>query len=216
MRNFKRFSRWVYPAVVGLAAMPVWLVGHAQTLAGPELVTQLRLGGYVIVMRHASSPRNPPDITQVNADNTERERQLDLSGRLAAKAMGTSLRELKIPIGSVMSSPTYRALETVRLAQFGAVNTYPQLGDSGQSMQSDSTGTRAEWLRLQAGVRPAAGTNTIIVTHFPNITEAFPQSSDQLADGEALIFRPDGHGAAALVARVKIEQWPQLAAPRTH
>jgi hypothetical protein len=33
-----------------------------------------------------------------------------------------------------------------------------------------------------------------------------------LADGEALVFRPDGHGKASFVARVKIEDWPQLSA----
>jgi hypothetical protein len=31
-----------------------------------------------------------------------------------------------------------------------------------------------------------------------------------LADGEALIFGPDGKGGATLVARVKIEEWPGL------
>jgi len=31
-----------------------------------------------------------------------------------------------------------------------------------------------------------------------------------LADGEALIFAPDGKGGATMVARVKIEEWPQM------
>jgi phosphohistidine phosphatase SixA len=214
MRNLGRSLRRVHISLVGLLALQVWAPGFTQALAGPELVAQLRSGGFVIVMRHASSPRTPPDSTQANADNVDHERQLDLSGRLSATAMGTSLRQMKITIGSVMTSPTYRALETVRLAQFGTANTYPQLGDSGQSMQADSTGTRADWLRVQTGVRPAAGTNTMIVTHLPNISEAFPQFTDELADGESLIFRPDGRGGAAMVARVKIEQWPKLAAVR--
>jgi phosphohistidine phosphatase SixA len=212
MNQLRRPPRWIHVCLLGLIAVPIWAQGQSEVLAGSELVSQLRLGGYVIVMRHASSPRTPPDITQVNADNIDHERQLDLSGRLSATAMGASLRQMRIPIGSVMASPTYRALETVRLAQFGAANTYPQLGDLGQDMQTDSTGARAEWLRVQTGVRPAAGTNTLIVTHLPNISEAFPQFADQLADGESLIFRPDGHGAAAMVARVRVEQWSQLAA----
>ena len=33
---------------------------RAQTLSGPDLVQALRQGGYVIVMRHASSPPAPP------------------------------------------------------------------------------------------------------------------------------------------------------------
>ena len=54
------------------------------------------------------------------------------------------------------------------------------------------------------------GKNTIIVTHYPNITEAFPQAAAGLADGEALILHPDGRGSAALVARLKIGEWSGL------
>jgi len=190
----------------------VGALGRAQGLSGPELVSQLRQGGFVIVMRHASSPRVRPDASQANSDNIEHERQLDLSGRLSATAMGESLRQLGIPIGSVLSSPTYRALETVRLAQFGYANTFDNLGDLGQSMQSDPSGERAMWLRTQTWTRPAGHTNTIIVTHLPNIAEAFPKDSEGLSDGEALIFLPDGRGAAAIVGRVKISEWPRWAA----
>jgi hypothetical protein len=54
------------------------------------------------------------------------------------------------------------------------------------------------------------GTNTIVVTHLPNITGAFPQLASGLEDGEALIFGPDGQGQAILVTRVKIEEWPAM------
>ena len=42
--------------------------------------------------------------------------------------MGGTLHELKIPIGEILSSPTYRALETVRLAQFGKPSPVVELG----------------------------------------------------------------------------------------
>jgi len=183
-----------------------------QPLSGGAFVSALRSGGYVILMRHASSPRTSPDAAQANADNVEQQRQLDEVGRSSARAFGQALRQLKIPIGRVLSSPTYRALETVRLANLGVPRTMPQLGDSGQSMQADRSGERAIWVRSTVAVPPPAGTNTIIVTHLPNISEAFPQSGDGLADGEALIFHPDGHGAASLVSRVRIDEWTQLAA----
>ena len=54
-------------------------VGHAQSLSGEALVKALRQGGYIIVMRHASSPREAPDKQTANADNVNRERQLDAS-----------------------------------------------------------------------------------------------------------------------------------------
>lgn len=181
---------------------------HAQTLSGKELVKALQKGGYVILMRHASSPRQPPAASAANPDNVNRERQLDQEGRETAAAMGKALREMKIPIGEVFSSPTYRALETVRIAQLGKPQPVPELGDGGRSMQA-STEAQAAWLKKKAAEFPH-GTNTVLVTHFPNISRAFPQWSAGLADGEAMIFGPDGKGGVHLVARVKIDEWLRL------
>jgi phosphohistidine phosphatase SixA len=182
----------------------------SQALGGDSLATALRSGGYVIVMRHASSPRTPPDAGMANADNVQLERQLDEAGRASARAMGDALRGLRIPVGEVLSSPTYRALETVRLARLGEPVTHAELGDSGQSMAAESDGKRGNWLRAMAAQSPPSGSNTVIVTHYPNMTEAFPTTTQGLADGEALVFHPDGHGGAPLVARVKIEEWKTM------
>jgi phosphohistidine phosphatase SixA len=181
---------------------------HAQDLRGEALVKALQKGGYVLVMRHASSPREAPNKQTANPDNSKPERQLDERGRNTAIAMGKALRDLRIPIGNVLSSPTYRALETVRLAQFGAPQIFAELGDNGQSMQG-GTVAQAVWLQKQVAHFPT-GTNTIVVTHLPNVTGAFPQLASGLEDGEALIFGPDGKGQAILVARVKIEEWPAI------
>lgn len=173
---------------------------HAQQLQGDALVKALRQGGYVIVMRHASSPREVPDKAAANPDNVKPERQLDQEGRASATAMGKALRDLKIPIGAVLSSPTYRALETIRYAQFGNPQAFPELGDNGQSMQG-GTEAQATWLKKKVTEFPK-GTNTLIVTHMPNMSRAFPESTNNLADGEALVFGPAG-----VVARIKIEEW---------
>jgi phosphohistidine phosphatase SixA len=193
------------------AAVACVSTGHSQALNGPALVNGLRTGGYVIVMRHASSPRSPPAPGEANTDNVQQERQLDQEGRESARAMGEALRRLRIPVGQVLCSPTYRALETVRLAQLGEPKTVPELGDSGQSMKAESNGTRGAWLHARSAEAPPPGLNTVLVTHFPNITEAFASAAAGLSDGEALIFHPDGKGAAALIARVKIDEWAHLA-----
>lgn len=183
---------------------------HGESILGQKLAAALRTGGYVILMRHASSPRNSPDAAAVNADNSSHERQLDEAGRSSAVAFGEAIRQLHLPIGQVLSSPTYRALETIKFARLDKPTTYPQLGDGGQSMIADSNGARGAWLRTKAEESPAAGKNTLIVTHFPNISEAYPTEAEGLSDGEALIFHPDGHGAATFVARVKIDEWAHL------
>lgn len=199
-----------------LLAMPTLLAlctaSSAVSLAGEDLTAALQRGGYVILMRHASSPLPPPDPAQADPDNPHHERQLDEGGRASARAMGDAFHRLRIPIGQVLSSPTYRALETARLAGLAAPQTYAEL-DAGQSMTSDPNGTRGGWLRSKVAQAPKAGTNTLIITHAPNIREAFPTEGTDVADGEALIFRPDGKGGASLVARVRIHDWPTLPDP---
>src|SRR5580704_5105611 len=176
--------------------------------AEPSPLKLLQHGGYVIVMRHASSPREAPDKFTANPDNTADERQLDADGRESAIAMGKALRRLKIPIGEVFTSPTYRALETVRLTQFRNPRPQAELGDNGQSMQG-GTEAQAAWLRKKVTQFPS-GTNTVVITHLPNLRGAFPQLTDGVEDGEALVFGPDGKGGATIVGRVKIEEWQAL------
>jgi phosphohistidine phosphatase SixA len=210
MKSNTSFRTVLRHALLLLPALGVLTTAQGQALSGGNLLSALRTGGYVILMRHASSPRTAPEASQANPDNPERERQLDDVGRASARTFGESLRGLHIPIGQVLSSPTYRALQTLKLAQLGPVTTFVQLGDSGQSMQADTSGQRAAWLKSQAAQAPKPRTNTVIVTHFPNIMEAYEEAAPGLADGKALILHPDGRGGAPVVARVKIEDWAHL------
>jgi len=196
-------------AIASVLALTV-ITAHGESPTRRELLAALRSGGYIILMRHTSSPRDRPDRATANADNANLERQLDAPGQLAAREMGDALRRLRIPIGQVLSSPSYRALETVKCARLGTAITLPQLGDSGQSMSADKSGTRAVWLKTKSAEPPPHGKNTLIVTHFPNILEAYPQTAAGLADGEALILHPDGRGNSSLVTRIRIDEWPRL------
>jgi len=189
--------------ILGAATLLLAGTAHAQQLQGDALLKALRQGGYVIVMRHASSPRDVPDKQSANPDNVKPERQLDQEGRATATAMGKALRDLKIPVGPVFTSPTYRALETIRYAQFGNPQPVPELGDNGQSMQG-GTEAQAAWLKKKVTELPK-GTNTLLVTHMPNMSRAFPDATANLADGEALVFGPNG-----VVARIKIEEWQRM------
>jgi phosphohistidine phosphatase SixA len=203
MKHSLNFSLLVVSAMAVGALLVVTDHASAQTLSGAALVRALRQGGYVIVMRHASSPREVPNAQMADPDNVKLERQLDEAGREASVAMGRALRDLKLPIGDVLTSPTYRALETVRLAQLPNPRSYAELGDGGQSMQG-ATSAQATWLRERVTDLPA-GTNTIIVTHMPNISQAFP-AWGTVADGEAVIVGAGGR----VVGRIKIDDWPRL------
>jgi phosphohistidine phosphatase SixA len=195
-------------AIVGMALTTSQ--APAQTRQSAALVDALRSGGYVIVMRHASSPPAPPDRGHANPDNVTLERQLDEGGRAGATAMGHALLELKIPLGTVLTSPTYRALETAKFAALPNPQAVEQLGDGGQSMAGVAEASAA-WLRQRVSAAPARGTNTILITHLPNITRAFPDWP-MVADGESVILQPNVSGQPAVVARIKIEEWAPLAA----
>ena len=189
----------------------MWLVTavHAQELSGPALVKALQAGGHVIVMRHASSPGDVPQ--KPNPDNVPPERQLDEEGRRTAAAMGDALRRLKIPVGEVLTSPAYRARETARVMGLPAPpRATPDLGEisgTGAAMQAASK-AQADWLQKRAAELPR-GANTVLITHLPNISAAFP-GIPTVEQGEVLVFGRDGRGGARLVGRIRIEEWSRL------
>jgi phosphohistidine phosphatase SixA len=160
-------------------------------------------------MRLASSPPEAPDSRTANPDNEKLERQLDTAGRTGATAMGEALRRLKVPIGAVLTSPTYRARQTVTFAGLPNPKSVSELGDGGQSMQGVPE-AQAAWLRAKVAEVPTER-NSVIVTHMPNIARAFP-AWGSVAAGETVIVRPNGTGGMTVIAKVKIEEWAGLPA----
>ena len=202
---------------IGLCSLTLMVVlavfgapAAAQQLSGKALVDALREGGYVLVMRHANSPGNPPDRAAADRENTGLERQLDAMGRDTATAMGAAFLKLHIPLSVGLSSPSYRARETARYAKFTYVS-HTELDEGPAGMTAASEKTRADYLKARANEAPPAHQNKIIISHAPNITSAFGKEADGIASGEAMVFRP-GANSPTLVARVKIEDWPKLAA----
>jgi phosphohistidine phosphatase SixA len=180
----------------------------AEALVPADVLRQMRAGGCVLLMRHARSPRESPTRAEARPDNHALERQLDAEGRAGAAAMGDALRRLGIATGTVLTSPAYRAVETVRLAGLMSYTAVEPLGDGGQSMQP-VTEAQAAWLRARVAEVPSSG-NVLIVTHQPNLTRAFPEWGGSVADGETVVLRPDGRGGATVIGRISIETWPRL------
>jgi phosphohistidine phosphatase SixA len=180
---------------------------QAQAVPPEQLVALMRKGGLVLIVRHASSPQELPTEASANADNVKLERQLDEAGRSGSIAMGQALRALKVPIGDVLTSPAYRAMETVRLAQFSKPSLIAELGEAPEGMQGVSE-AQAAFLRTRVAQKPRTG-NTLIVTHNPNLTRAFPGWGSTVAQGETVVVRPDGVGIA-VIGRIKIDEWSLL------
>lgn len=74
-------------------------------------------------------------------------------------------------------------------------------------MSPNENNRRAQAFRALAAAPPDPGTNTLIVTHKPNIIDAFGKDWFEIREGEASIFKPEGGDKATLVARVQIKQW---------
>jgi phosphohistidine phosphatase SixA len=172
-----------------------------------ELVTKLQQGGYVLVMRHAHSPSAPPQKADVDPTNLTGERQLDEVGKFQAREFGRAATELHIRFAQVLTSPAFRARETVRLAGITNPSVVPALAMSEQqTMMTTAPTASGEQLRVLASKSPSTGSNLLIVTHLPNILAAFPKDSDAFADGDVLVLRPLG-GTLAVIGRIKAGEW---------
>ncbi len=154
-----RRSENVLRTAVGVLAWLSMFSVQAAPLSGASLVQVLQKGGYVLVVRHASSTDAPPTAKEADSGNTTRERQLDATGRKTAQAMGAAIHSLHIPVGKVLSSPTYRAKQTVQLAGLGKPTIFTQLGDAGHSMERGAVASQVgrfpieEWPVLAAHPR---------------------------------------------------------------
>ena len=175
--------------------------------ASADLIGQLRQGGYVLVMRHTDSPGTPPDKASADPANTTLERELNEGGKASAEKMGQAIAALGVPIGDVYSSPTFRALQTARLLRLNAAKPVPELGEGEQGMAANADANRGAWLKKAASTAPKARTNTVLITHVPNLRAAFGADAQNVAAGEALVFQPDGKGAARLVGRIGSADW---------
>ena len=180
---------------------------HAQSIDINALVAAMKQGGYIIVLRHAATNRDQADTDPLNYDNVAKQRLLSESGREVAKQIGDSFRRLGIPLGKVYTSRFYRAVETGRLVSGGEVTATLDVTEGGLVVSPIENDRRAEALRKLAAIMPEAGKNTLIVTHKPNILDAFGKDWFEAKEGEASVFKPDGSGKPVLVGRVQPADW---------
>ena len=70
---------------------------------------------------------------------------------------------------------------------------------------------RATAFRKLVAAPPPAGSNLVIVSHKPNILDAFGKDWFDIREGEASVFKPDGNGGYKLIVRVQANEWGKLA-----
>ena len=198
-------------AAVSLAVVLIAVAAWAQSATSlDDLLTTLRAGGQVIVVRHGATHADQADTDPLNLENVAKQRQLNDKGRADARSMGEALKRAGIPIGRVYSSRFQRAVETARLIAGKDPEATNDVTEGGQVVSPNENARRMQALRAMAARVPEPGTNTLIVTHKPNILDAFGKDWFDIREGEASVFKPDGSGAYTLVGRVQIAQWATL------
>jgi len=197
----------VRAAMAVLAVMMLATVAAAQTASVDDIVWKLRGGGYVIVLRHGATHNDQADTDPLNFDNVAKQRQLNDKGRADARALGDVFRRASVPLGRVYSSRFQRAVETARLVAGREPEATADISEGGLVVSPNENHRRTQALRALIAAAPDAGTNTLVVTHRPNILDALGRDWFDIREGEASIFKPDGAGGYTPVGRVQIGQW---------
>ncbi len=198
-----------------LVAVPLALAGYVQSAAADtnELISALKQGGYVLVFRHGATDESQKDVYPFKFDDMTAQRQLSDRGREMARDMGAAIRKLGIPVGEVYTSRLNRAVETGKLLTEKDVTPVDALTDSSAASTSgmaNPTGTNAKAgaaVRRLVDAAPKPGTDTVLVTHKPNMADAFGKTAGDVQEGEAFVYKASGSGPATFVGRIKATDW---------
>jgi broad specificity phosphatase PhoE len=190
----------------------VLLAGATLVSAGSDkdLAQALRVGGLVIVVRHGATFPDQADTDPLNFDNVAAQRNLNDKGKELARRFGEAVRRAGVPVGEVYTSKYNRAYETAVLAGFNDIEKTADLTEGGLIVSPNENNRRAEAFRKMLASAPQPGTNTILITHYPNIIAALGKDWFDVKEGEASIFRSQ-NGVYVLVARVQMDEWPRIA-----
>jgi broad specificity phosphatase PhoE len=191
-----------------------WRVGFAVPRAvadNMEIAQALRVGGLLVVVRHGATFPDQADTDPLNFENVAAQRNLNDKGKTLAKAFGDALRQVGIPVGKVYTSKYNRAYETAVIAGFKDIEKTADLTEGGLVVSPNENNRRIDAFHKMIGTAPKPGTNTILITHKPNIIDALGKDWFDVKEGEASIFRP-ANGSYKLLARVQMDEWSRIAA----
>lgn len=198
--------------LIGLLAICLMPL-HATAADLSTLVPMLKQGGYVLVLRHGATDESQKDVYPFVFDDMTKQRQLSDQGRKVAHDIGAAMKTMGISVGQIYSSKLHRAVETGSLISNAPLTPVNALTDSGHgsaaAMANPNGGNSKIGDAILALVNktPAAGTNTLLVTHKPNIADAFGKTFADVKEAETLIYRPNPSGPPTLIARVQASEW---------
>jgi broad specificity phosphatase PhoE len=171
-----------------------FLAGTAALAVAPVLAVEdipwdrLREGRLVLLMRHGSTEPGLGDPPGYRLDDCRTQRNLSDAGRAEARHVGERLREARVPIAKVYTSPWCRCRETAQLA-FGMAEDWEPLSSFFDFPDREADATRTVLKRIAGYVRHPERGNVVMVTHNVNIAAITKQSVGPAA---IVPVRPDG------------------------
>lgn len=182
--------------VLATASLAAW-----PARADPALLDRLRAGGHVLLMRHASTQSGLGDPAGYRLDDCATQRNLSDAGRGEARQVGERLREARVPIERVYTSPWCRCRETAALVGFGEPEDWEPLGSFFDAPQrKDDFAERMRKRIAGYGARHLKG-NVLMVTHHVNILAV---TGEAVGTGEIVAVRPDGCCNVRRAGRIKL------------
>jgi broad specificity phosphatase PhoE len=196
------------------AAFALLATQHAIAQTPPRvddmaLAAALRGGGLVILLRHGATFADQADAEPFNFDDISTQRNLTDAARALVRTFGDALRQAGVATGKVYTSKFNRAYQTAALAGLTDIERTADLTLGDHATTPAENARRADALRNLLATPPKPGTNTLLVTHKPNILDALGEEWVDVEEGEASIFRPE-NGKFVLVARLQMTDWPRI------
>ena len=179
---------------------------------GDPNVARLAEGGYVLYMRHGKTDSTFQDKldkpTWWKSCDTRVHRPLSDEGRAQMMGMGNQIRELRIPVASVVTSEYCRAVDSGLLLQLVPIVQDPALNYVDAQRYLKHTDLRiAAGMRALFSQRPPPGRNIILVAHVHGFNPALDASFSQLAEAETVVIKPRGEGNFDIVGRITVDRW---------
>jgi|GEM_PF-1649157 len=147
---------------LSIAGLPAVLAGEQDAGVAPSDAFEiLQGGGFVFVMRHASSPHDQSAPVGLSAGCSLGEgRGLDAKGLFQARALGALLHEKGVPILKAYTSRMCRSWDTAVLAAGGA-----PVEPHDAQMTTDPAAIAAFKKRIEAELAANPGQNIILTSH---------------------------------------------------
>ncbi len=166
------------------------------------LIKLLKQGGYIIYMRHGPTDHGSKDTDRSNLKDCSRQRNLSPAGKQSMAKIGQFIKQLKIPIGKVSSSPYCRARDTAQLV-FGKYQIDPnlQFSISKDKQESQKLG---DYLKNAMLSSQPGNKNRVFVGHTSNLkdgTGIWPKP-----EGVIVVFKQNQNGLS-YKGMIKPDDW---------